>query len=78
MANNNDYWLDMEIQPCVIASLIRQYTRYREADTHQIDHEIMDFKNFVNQLIVRGMLAYEPELFAAEELLEQFNASPDN
>ncbi len=71
MANENDYWLDMEIQPCVIASLIRQYNRYAEADSHQIDHEIMSFKDFVNQIIVRGMLAYEPELFAAEELIKK-------
>lgn len=70
-SEQNDYWLDMDIQPCVIASLIRQYNRYTEADSHQIDREIMNFKDFVNQIIVRGMLAYEPELFAAEELIKK-------
>ena len=67
----NDYWLDMEIQPSVIASLIRQYNRYAEADSHQVEHEILSFKDYVNQIIVRGLVAYESELIAIEELIEK-------
>lgn len=69
MANGNDYWIDMEIQPCIIASLIRRYNRYTEADSHQIEHEILSFKDFVNQIIVRGLLAYEPMLQEIEKEL---------
>lgn len=70
MAEENDYWLDMEIQPMVIASLLRQYRRYREVDMHQIEHEIMSFKDFVNQIIVRGMTVYEPMLADLETQLK--------
>ena len=65
----NDYWIDMEIQPTVIAAMIRQYNRFKEADSYQIEHETMSFKDFVNQIIVRGLTAYEPELQIAEKLI---------
>lgn len=68
--SENDYWLGMEIQPPVIASMIRQYNRHREVDSRQLDHEIMSFKDFVNQTIVRGLVAYEPELQKAEKAIE--------
>ena len=50
----NDIWIDMEIQPTIIASMIRQYNRFKEADSYQIEHETMSFKDFVNQIIVEG------------------------
>jgi hypothetical protein len=69
MSDNNDYWLDMEIQPAIIASLIRRYNRYCEVDSRQLDHEIMSFKDFVNQIIVRGLQAYEPMIQELEKEL---------
>ncbi len=64
---DKDYWLDNDIQPCVMAGIIRQYKRFREVDSHQIDHEIEPFNDFMNQIIVAGMVAYEQILAELEK-----------
>lgn len=56
---NDETWLDVEIQPAVMEAMIRQYNQFREIESHQIDHEIMNLTDYLSRIVALGLLKHQ-------------------
>lgn len=60
------------LQPGVAAAVVKMYDRYIDLQ-HAAGKPGMDMRNFLNQLVVRGLIAYADKLEEIESEIDDFN-----
>lgn len=63
---------EIDLQPLVMSSVERMYGRYFQVAMTSTDKSILSFDDFVNQLLVRGLVEHNKQLVEIEKKLGIF------